>query len=415
MNLMQSSVTKEEQPRLEAESNGFVFTVLRAYGSHHHLIIRPDDVWMAILTQFSFYVNAHAEDLRAYFVAHEGKQRLTADAKFKNGAIDFGAFAREMSLQIHKNVVDSTLAEWILPNFTTTTEKDMTICSVMMMATLKEYFEYFCGITCGIPTVTLEGTKGDWVRLVRRLDRLYDFGDETSAWANMLQPILRRFVAAFDGQPDIEFWNHVVYRQEEYCGQDDLNGWLTAFCVWTNKGKWKAGPLTSRLEVPRLPPLPEEVEEARVAPGVSSTFSGHRLKIGKILTSPFKKRTGRAGSVQTDPVADKIESERDIATSATASTTTLVESHSSGQSVLEIGSWSVSYKLDGIPYFTIPVRSIPPGYCEVDVTLLDDLVEIPCGMVAGHVATIATAKELGGPLNTLAPAPQWFIYKKETR
>ena len=54
-------------------SNGFVNTVTKAYNNHHHLIfkfvfslllvsliciyfimIRPDDVWIAILSQFSF-------------------------------------------------------------------------------------------------------------------------------------------------------------------------------------------------------------------------------------------------------------------------------------------------------------------------------------------------------------------------
>ncbi|KAH9855392.1 hypothetical protein C2E23DRAFT_883330 [Lenzites betulinus] len=432
--LLQSSVTKEEQPRLEAESNGFVFTVLRAYGSHHHLVIRPDDVWVAILTQFSFYVNAHAEELRAYFVAHEGKQGLTVNAKVKNGEIDFGQFARDMTLQIHKNVVDSTLAEWILPDFTTTTEKDMTICSVLMMATLKEYFDYYCGITCGIPTVTLEGTRDDWVRIVKRLDRLYDFGDETSGWANMLQPILRRFVSAFDGEPDFEFWNHVVYRQQAYCGQDDLNGWITAFCVWTNKGKWNPA-LAPQLQVP--PPRPI-LEVPRASP-IQPPSSSRRLSLKKILSSPFKKRTESVqiapdtenptsgGAVTTTTEAmesittlattDIKESTTTLATTdATASTTTLtstaVETESSSKSILEIGQWSVAYMLDGVRYFTIPVQNIPPGYCEVDVTILDNFTEIPCGMVAGHVASFATAKEPGGPLNTLAPAPQWFMYKK---
>ena len=31
-------------------SNGFVDTVVEAYSRHHALVIRPDDVWIAILT-----------------------------------------------------------------------------------------------------------------------------------------------------------------------------------------------------------------------------------------------------------------------------------------------------------------------------------------------------------------------------
>jgi hypothetical protein len=49
-----------------------VHTVILAYNKHHALIIRPDDVWLAILTQISLFVSANAELLRASFVAHEG-------------------------------------------------------------------------------------------------------------------------------------------------------------------------------------------------------------------------------------------------------------------------------------------------------------------------------------------------------
>ncbi|EIW55108.1 uncharacterized protein TRAVEDRAFT_172771 [Trametes versicolor FP-101664 SS1] len=339
--LLQCSIGKDEHLALCPDNNGFVHAVMNAYATHHHLVIRPDDVWIAILTQLNFYVNAHAEELRAYFVAHEGTRRLLVEDVGTRHSVDFGRLARAMTREIHKNVVDSTLAEWILPDFTTTTIKDSTICSVLMMSTLKAYFEYFMGITCGIPTVTLEGTKADWERIVKRLERLYELGDEPSAWANMLYPILRRFVSAFDGKPDTAFWKHVVYRQEEYCGQDDLNGWLTAFCVWTKEGTWKAGPLDPLLAIPRPDP----------AALTARLFSG---------------------------------------------------------------DFSASYTLDGVPYFTIDVGSIPAGYAEVDVTVVDNGQPFPCKMIAGHLATVATAKEPGGVLNTIAPAPQWFMVEKKT-
>ena len=64
------------------------------------------------------------------------------------------------------------------------------------------YFEY----DFGTPSVTLDGEKSDWEEIFWRLDRLDDFGDEASAWADMLRPILRRFIVAFDGDPDVPFW-----------------------------------------------------------------------------------------------------------------------------------------------------------------------------------------------------------------
>ncbi|KAL1949119.1 hypothetical protein VTO73DRAFT_10925 [Trametes versicolor] len=370
---IQCSVTEEEMPVLIAQKNGFVHSILQAYGTHHHLVIRPDDVWIAILTQLSFYVNAHAEELREYFVAHEGKRTLTVSDVGTPHTVDFGRLARAMTRHIHKSVIDSTLVEWILPDFTTTSLKDTTICSVIMMSTLKAYFDFRMRITCGIPSVTLEGTRADWQRIVKRLERLYELGDEPTAWANMLHPILRRFVSAFDGKPDTEFWKHVVYRNSSRCGVVSLSGWLTAFCVWTKEGKWGAGPLAPLLATPRSPPL-----------GLGSeTFSGSGDR-----ASPHKQG--------------------DSAQSA------YVDGSTSSQSILTIERYRASYTLDGVPYSTVDIARIPAGCCEVDVIVDDNGQQFPYTMFSGHVASVVTAKDPGGPLDTLAPAPQWFIVEKKT-
>ena len=89
---------------------------------------------------------------------------------------------------------------------------------------------------CGIPSVTLLGERADWLRLLSRLDRLPELGDEPAEWAAMLRPILDRFVFAFDGYPDIQFWSHVVNRDNGECGTDYLSGWITAFCMWDCDG-----------------------------------------------------------------------------------------------------------------------------------------------------------------------------------
>jgi hypothetical protein len=55
---------------------GFVGAATAAYGYHSNLVIRPDDIWITMLSQFSFYVNARSEDLRYKFVNHEGRKEL---------------------------------------------------------------------------------------------------------------------------------------------------------------------------------------------------------------------------------------------------------------------------------------------------------------------------------------------------
>lgn len=89
---------------VSASQNGFVWAVFQAYSHHHNLIIRPEDIWFAIITQLSFFVNAHAEELRSLFVSHEGQKRL--DMVGSNGASDFGNIALQMTKLIEENVVD---------------------------------------------------------------------------------------------------------------------------------------------------------------------------------------------------------------------------------------------------------------------------------------------------------------------
>lgn len=151
-----------ESTTISASSNGFVKSAIEAYNRHYRLRIRPDDVWFAILTQLSFYINAHAEELRGKFVAHEGKKELAVIFGSGNRyTVDYGDFAKRMTLEIEKNIVDPELREWALPVFTTTTDNDLVVASVLLMGVAQKYFNYTGIIKCGLPSVTLLGEKAD--------------------------------------------------------------------------------------------------------------------------------------------------------------------------------------------------------------------------------------------------------------
>ncbi|EIW77683.1 hypothetical protein CONPUDRAFT_167773 [Coniophora puteana RWD-64-598 SS2] len=119
--------------------------LLEAYNQHCALVLRPDDVWLAILTQFSFFVNAHAEELHSAFVSHEGNKELNVSAVGSWYSVDFGSMARQMAGELEKNMSDPKLRE---------------------IGKLEEY-----------------GTE---------------YGTETTAWFYLLKPIVERFVHAFD-------------------------------------------------------------------------------------------------------------------------------------------------------------------------------------------------------------------------
>ena len=128
---------------------GLVDVATIAYNKHHDLVWRPDDVWQAILTQFSLYVTHNSEKLRDRFVDFKGKRQLEIEAFGTLFTVDFGNLARRMvDEQIVKNIKDPSIADWLIPKFTTTTENDRIVASISMMATLQSYFEYEVDVCC---------------------------------------------------------------------------------------------------------------------------------------------------------------------------------------------------------------------------------------------------------------------------
>ncbi len=238
--LLGSSFGSELESTTLSSSNGFVKSAIEAYNRHYHLRIRPDDVWFAILTQLSFYINAHAEELRGKFVAHEGKKELVVKYDGTRYTVDYGIFAKEMTQEIEKNIVDPELREWALPAFTTTTDNDLVVASVLLMGVVQKYFDYKLVLFCGLPSVTLLGEKADWELILKRLDKLETFGAEPSRFCALLKPVVSRFVQSFDdptSEEVIDFWQRIAHLNSGGSGPSYYSGWITAFCFWDKDGK----------------------------------------------------------------------------------------------------------------------------------------------------------------------------------
>lgn len=231
-----SNISTAGTPSIYASANGFVRGALAAYNDHHHLVLRPEHVWLAILTQLNLYINKNAEELRHLFVAHEGKKELTV----KRLDYDYAAFAETMTYKLEENIVDPSLREWIMPAFTTTTDTDRVVASVVMMGALQEYFSYRFHTLCGLPSVTLLGEKGDWEAILAKLERIPTFGEKPAQWYQLLRPVITRFISTFDAPESDEtkdFWQKIAHYAGGGSGPSYLSGWITAFCFWGENGQ----------------------------------------------------------------------------------------------------------------------------------------------------------------------------------
>jgi Domain of unknown function (DUF4419) len=249
--IIRSSFLDLSSNTVSAISNGFVHAAINAYSLHHHLTFRPEDVWFAILTQLSFHINANAEELRSFFVAHEGKKHLVIYGGGDIHTADFGGMAVQMTDLMQKNIVDPELKDWVMPDFTTTKQDDQVTAAVLFMGALQKYFTYEMKLRCGIPTVTLLGEKEDWVKIRQRIDFLPRLGKQPKAFAKLLTVILDYFVKSFEepSAPDVlEFWSKIAERSGG-SGINYLSGWITAFCFWGEDGscQYNSGSISDRM------------------------------------------------------------------------------------------------------------------------------------------------------------------------
>ncbi|KAJ3119873.1 hypothetical protein HK098_005085 [Nowakowskiella sp. JEL0407] len=200
--------------------------------------IRPDDIWIAILMQFSRFVEANSEELRSKFVPHEGKKKLVINQAGDFSNADFAGFAMQISVLLKKNVVDETLYDWVMPNFTTTTVNDQIVGSVVFMASMKSYFTYGMRFLCGIPKIQILGEKRDWDEIRKRIKKLAEFGEICQQWAESLDSVLVNFCDAFDGKVDTAFWQRIccIFSGS---GSSTVSGWITVFSAFSADGKWR--------------------------------------------------------------------------------------------------------------------------------------------------------------------------------
>jgi hypothetical protein len=222
--------------------NSFVYALYRSYSSEHNLILRPEDVWLAIVTQFSFYVNANSEQLRSKFVDFDGKKELIVYGSGTIRTVDHGKFMKSFATQISENIKDPSIREWVVPSFTTTTDNDKIVASSLLMATMKKYFDFKCVLECGLCDVTLLGEVADWVSVRQRAQRLLEFDNKgrlINKWCTKLLPLLSEFVLAAQGKPNIDWWNRICTHIGGGSGPSYINGWLTVFCVFNEEGKWQ--------------------------------------------------------------------------------------------------------------------------------------------------------------------------------
>lgn len=206
--------------------HSFVHTVERAFSDHRPLILSPDMLWLMMAQGFAQHVNLNAEQLRRRFVEHDGKKEIVVRRDdFVKGSPEnpwdeaFTAFSEKIQEYIgtenHGNIV---------VDFSTTGKVEKAANEVVLMESMKAYFDYTVRTLCGIPEVTLEGEVADWEKL---RDKTEDLGKayDLRWWTDHVHPIFDRIAQNVAGADDPELWEN-FFKLQGGSGGPFINGWI---------------------------------------------------------------------------------------------------------------------------------------------------------------------------------------------
>ncbi|KAF0493100.1 hypothetical protein F8M41_021427 [Gigaspora margarita] len=208
--------------------NGFVTAILHAYNYHKHLRISPDDIWITISQGVSHHINRYPEKFRNRFVQHKGKNEKEL---FVNDNI-WPKVINKLVTEVDMHVGKIDLKDLLECNFSTTTPNSLMASRIVLLDTVKSYFNYSCDrILCGIPKITLEGTLEDWIKLQEKVIHLRKLNLELDFWLERLEPVILNLVDTYNGEIDHDFWG-IIVRIDRVFGPSRgtyITGWLINF------------------------------------------------------------------------------------------------------------------------------------------------------------------------------------------
>jgi len=280
--VIHSSFGADLPPVLHPSPNGFVHAVISAFNNHHHLTIRPDDIWLAIVTQLSFFMHqmerkvhtpstttttspsqsAELSQAPRGAAITASKRKNTLVARYRVGdrfSLDFANFPEDIALTINATGQRSLpeFRAWLTPSFSTATRDDVVAALAVMMGTLQARFQYACWFRCGIPSVTVLGEKQDYEDILARVQTIKNggYGGEAMEFGHMVSVVLSGFLLTFEdpeGDESRSFMRQMIWNAGRgFEGNDCVgdagdgatpekrgwyNGWITTFCYWDETG-----------------------------------------------------------------------------------------------------------------------------------------------------------------------------------
>lgn len=218
-------------------SNPLIEACTSSFQDHLPLVLSPDDIWLTITQAFATHVEQNAEKLRSHFVHHAGKETLIHENNYTKGdpntdwTQSFSFFSQEISKRIGKT------RDLLVSDFSTTGPIEKAASEIVLMSTMKEYFSYVEMTMCGIPRITLLGTREDWVSVRDRTAMLAEF---EAPWTEKILLAIGNFIDAFDGKHEKAVWE-TFFKWHDGSGGPSISGWVNDLFPYIRRRDYNGG------------------------------------------------------------------------------------------------------------------------------------------------------------------------------
>ena len=169
-----------------------------AYQNHYPITVSPDMLLILFLQGYSRFMEKYAEKFRNQYVNFEGKKKLTVERKGitpkRATKEDWQGIIDEFIGKIKESVGEEIISN-LQSNFTTTNSITLTTSQLAIMSSMKQYFIYKVNmISCGISSITLEGSLEDWEKLKKKFEFLSKKEFGLNWWMEHLIPIIDKII-----------------------------------------------------------------------------------------------------------------------------------------------------------------------------------------------------------------------------
>jgi hypothetical protein len=216
-------------------NTGYLSYLAKAWANHYSIILRPDDIWYLVLSQLTVIIGKNPSAYAFLFTKTPETKTEISVPTFDPTVINPESVIAELRRLVPNNI------DLFIPKFTTTTPV-MTLCQHIAFCDLvSPYYNYFTYL-CGIPNIDIQGTEGDWQKIVETLEALYfifsrkEEMSEAAIYMEKCHKTAYQLKVAIDMKIE-SFFNQMVRLAR--CGsghQQEMSGWILDFCHRIKQG-----------------------------------------------------------------------------------------------------------------------------------------------------------------------------------